>query len=165
MRNGRYLYYKCNGGGKISGYILAVFLGVFFWIGPYVVSFVPRCMAGCMLLHMGYDLCREAVVDSFFSFDALEYFSVLLIMAVMTFGGMTAGLGVGILWAALTFTIQASRNVDPIKGYIHANCLRSSHWRAPEDSQVIIIAVVWLQVQRHFGSSCQRFWDPYLLGM
>jgi len=120
----------------VSGYLLSAAMVVFIAIGPSVVSYVPRCMAGCMLLHVGIDLCREALIDSFKSFDALEYFSVLLIMAVMTFGGMTAGLGVGILWAALTFTIQASKHIHPIRSTVRASYLRSSRWRTSEKAQV-----------------------------
>jgi SulP family sulfate permease len=35
-------YYKCNGGGVISGLFLALSSAVFFFIGPSLVFYVPR---------------------------------------------------------------------------------------------------------------------------
>lgn len=100
------LYFKCQGGGKISGYLMCVMIAVFFYIGPSVVYYMPRVMPGCLLIHIGIDLSTEALVDSWGALDAIEYTSVVAITLVMTFYGMTAGLGLGVLCAALTFTLQ-----------------------------------------------------------
>jgi SulP family sulfate permease len=47
------LYYKCHGGGKRSGYLVAAVTAIFFFIGPCMVYHVPRLMPGCLLLHVG----------------------------------------------------------------------------------------------------------------
>ena len=36
------LYFKCQGGGKISGYLMCVMIAVFFYIGPSVVYYMPE---------------------------------------------------------------------------------------------------------------------------
>ena len=66
------LYYKCRGKGKVSGYLLCVFTLLFFFIGPTIVPYIPRCMAGCLLFHVGIDLTKESIVDTFGIFDLFE---------------------------------------------------------------------------------------------
>jgi SulP family sulfate permease len=80
-------YYKCNGGGKISGMLIAALTTLFFFVGPSVVVYVPRCMAGALLFHAGIDLSKEALVDTYDGLDAFEYGSVVAITAVMTIYG------------------------------------------------------------------------------
>ena len=120
----------------MSGYLLAILTMVFFCVGPNVVHFVPRCMAGCILMHMGVGLIVEALYDSLDSFDRYEYGSVLLITLVMTFYGMTPALAVGALCAATTFTLQVGNHVTPIRREMRGRSLRSSLWRPEEAAQV-----------------------------
>eukprot|EP01041_Mallomonas_annulata_P003001 gene3001-5879_t len=152
------LYFKCNGGGKISGYLLAMLTAMFFFIGPSAVHLVPRCMAGCILLHIGIELTREALVDSLHAFDMFEYLTVWLITLVMTVYGMTAGLGVGILCAAVTFTLQAGKHVPPVRRQYRASALRSSQWRNPGAAKVLEshskhILVLMLQGEIFFANA------------
>jgi SulP family sulfate permease len=81
------LYYKCGGGGRFFSMALALALMAFFVIGPSSIHVLPRCMAGSLLLHMGVELMREAVVEPFGGLDRVEYASVVLITLVMTFAG------------------------------------------------------------------------------
>ena len=39
------------------------------------VYYVPRCMGGCLLMHIGIDLTKESLWDSYHSFDVFEYLS------------------------------------------------------------------------------------------
>ena len=94
-------------------------------------------MAGCILLHIGIDLTLEALLDSLGSFDTFEYATVWLIAIVMTAYGMTAGLGIGVLCAAIAFTLQASKHVPPIRRLYPATSLRSSQWRSPAAIKVL----------------------------
>ena len=126
----RLLYFKCRGGGKISGFLLAGLTAVFFFVGPSVIRFVPRCMAGCLLIHVGIDLMTEALVDSYAGFDHFEYGSILIITATMTAYGMTAGLGAGVVLAAMTFTSQTSKYIFPIRRQMTAAAVRSTARRS-----------------------------------
>ena len=70
----------------------------------------------------------------------------------MTFYGLTAGLVLGVVCAAMTFTLQVSQRVSPIKAILRATTLRSSRWRSIEeqdflDSNSRNILVVQLQGQ------------------
>jgi MFS superfamily sulfate permease-like transporter len=57
------LYARSGGVGKISSLAISFFTIVLFIIGPSIANFLPRCMAGTLLLHMGVDLVLEGVYD------------------------------------------------------------------------------------------------------
>jgi MFS superfamily sulfate permease-like transporter len=48
----------------------------------------PRCMAGCLLMHIGSELVREALWDCLGTLDVFEYSSVVAITIVMSSYGM-----------------------------------------------------------------------------
>jgi len=119
------LYYKCGGGGLLYRGLLSVTVFVFFLVGPSVISIIPRCMAGALMLHIGTELVREALVEPFASLDRIEYASVCLITLVMTVAGMTQGLVVAAILALLTFVLQSSR-VPVVASWGHGARVRSS---------------------------------------
>lgn len=57
------LYAKSGGKGKISSLAVVALTMVLFVIGPSIASYLPRCMAGTLLLHIGIDLVLEGVYD------------------------------------------------------------------------------------------------------
>lgn len=67
------IYAKAGGKGKASSVAVVAITVALFIFGPTIASYVPRCMAGCLLLHVGIDLFLEGVHDSYGSYDRLEY--------------------------------------------------------------------------------------------
>jgi SulP family sulfate permease len=57
------LYAKSGGNGKISSLAIVALTMVLFVVGPDYASYLPRCMAGTLLLHLGIDLILEGVYD------------------------------------------------------------------------------------------------------
>jgi hypothetical protein len=57
------LYAKTGGVGKVSSMAISLFSIVLFIIGPSIANYLPRCMAGTMVLHIGVDLVLEGVFD------------------------------------------------------------------------------------------------------
>mmetsp|Transcript_16124 Transcript_16124/g.22214 ORF Transcript_16124/g.22214 Transcript_16124/m.22214 type:complete len:311 (-) Transcript_16124:1359-2291(-) len=55
------LYFKCGGGGPVSGYLLALATALCVVTGPSAVEHMPRAMPGCLLLHIGVDLAVEGL--------------------------------------------------------------------------------------------------------
>lgn len=53
------LYARSGGWGKPSGVAVSIATSALFLIGPTIASYVPRCMAGTLLLHVGIDLFLE----------------------------------------------------------------------------------------------------------
>lgn len=152
------LYFKCKGKGKISGLLLSICTFVFFIFGPSIVEYVPRCMAGCLLLHVGIDLTKEALYDTYGIFDKFEYTTILVITFIMTTFGMTAGLAFCVICAALTFTVQEGNFVNPIRGIMPATTLRSTTWRTSAATEVLKdklqhVTVFQLQGTIFFGNA------------
>lgn len=153
------LYFKCGGNGRKSGIVIGACMVLFFVIGPNVVAFLPRCMAGCLMIHVGWDLLREALIDTYDELDAMELGTVWVIAATMTFWGMNQGLAVGALLACLTFVMQSASTPTnaPIRGSMSAATLRSNVWRTTEELDVLdhesrSIHVVQLKGHLFFGN-------------
>uniref|UniRef100_A0AAV1T700 Sulfate transporter n=1 Tax=Peronospora matthiolae TaxID=2874970 RepID=A0AAV1T700_9STRA len=153
------LYYKCGGSGRRSGFVIGLILLFFFFVGPSAVSYLPRCMAGCVMMHLGWDLLKEALIDTYVQLDVLELGTVWAIAGTMTFWGMNQGLAVGALLACLTFVMQSARTPTnaPIRGSMSAATLRSNTWRTTGELDVLDrecrkIHVVQLKGHLFFGN-------------
>jgi SulP family sulfate permease len=155
------LYDKSGGTGRVSGMAVAVITGVLFLVGPTIASYVPRCMAGTLLLHVGIDLFLEGVWDSFGKFDLLEYSGIWLIVLVMSLYGMEAAMVAGGIAAVSTYVAQSVAYLNPIRGVMPATTLRSSHWNRSHAAEAILdsaldgrsrILVVQLQGHLFFGN-------------
>lgn len=154
------LYYKCGGGGRTSGFVVGLLMLYFFFVGPNAVAYVPRCMAGCLMIHIGLDLLKEALIDTYDELDAMELGTVWAIAACMTFWGMNQGLAVGALLACFTFVLQSARTPTnaPVRGSMSAATLRSSAWRTTEELDVLdresrFVHTVQLQGHLFFGNA------------
>ena len=86
------LYYKSGGksrAGQVALIIGYIFIFVF---GTITMPYIPRCMAGTLLLHIGVDLFMEGVYYSYEEYDSIEYggvstctFSYLFYIDVISF--------------------------------------------------------------------------------
>jgi SulP family sulfate permease len=155
------IYYKSGGKGKTSSLAVAIVTTILFFIGPAIASYMPRCMAGTLLLHCGVDLFLEGVRDSYGHYDYLEYIGIWTITIVMTLSGMEAALLAGVISALLTYAIQSVTYPKPIRGSMTAATLRSSAWnRCPEAFEIldskengrVKIFVIQLQGHLFFGN-------------
>lgn len=155
------IYAKSGGKGQPSGFVVAAATSILFFVGPTVASFIPRCMAGTLLLHVGIDLFLEGVWDSFGKFDLLEYGGILLIITVMTMYGMEAAMVAGVIAAVSTYAVQSVAYLSPIRGSMSATTLRSSQvnrslkadsiLNSPTDGRSRIL-VIQLQGHLFFGN-------------
>lgn len=158
------LYDKSGGRGKASGVAVAIVTASLFFIGPTIASYIPRCMAGTLLFHVGADLFLEGVYDSFGKFDNLEYAGIWLITIVMTAYGMDAAMIAGGIAAVSTHAAQSIHYVNPIRGAMSASTLRSSLWNRTNEQRVVLddecvgrsrILVIQLQGHLFFGNMAQ----------
>ena len=106
------MYGRCGGGGKAAGSALLVVEALSIAYGMRVVPYVPRALAGCLILHVGLDLVREAVVDSRAALDGVEYAVVVCIAGVMTVWGFSAGLLFALAASGLTFTARRPSGIE-----------------------------------------------------
>jgi len=127
-------------GGKGTGSSLSIVAAtiILFIVGPAITSFVPRCMAGTLLLHIGIDLFLEGVKDSYGDYDTLEYSGIWLITIVMVVFGMSAALIAGAVAALSVYLFQSITHQNPIKGQMSAVSLRSSAWNRSIEAREIL---------------------------
>ena len=158
------LYDRSGGRGKVSGVAVAIVTGFIFLIGPTVASYIPRCMAGTLLLHVGIDLFLEGVYDSYGKFDLLEYSGIWLIAIIMTGYGMDAAMIAGVIAAVSTYAVQTITYLHPVRGHMTAVTLRSSRKNRGHKAELILdmestgrsrILVVQLQGHLFFGNIAQ----------
>jgi len=159
------VYDRSGGKGKRSGVAVALVTALLFVIGPAaLVPYIPRCMAGALLLHVGLDLFFEGVYDSIGQFDKLEYAGIWLIIAVMALYGMEAAMVAGIISAVSTYAMQSITYLNPLRGSMSAETLRSSHRSRNHRATAVIddpvngrsrIVVVQLQGHLFFGNLAQ----------
>lgn len=152
------LYLKCNGKGRVANLTVAALSLLFFFQGTGIISYVPRCMPGCLLIHIGIDLTREALYDSLAGFDWLEYCIIVALSVIMTFWGMTEGLIVGVIAAAVAFIFQTNLYINPIRRQSRCTNLKSSKWRSARAVRLLpplLKRVIWVQLQGSlfFGNS------------
>jgi len=155
------LFYKSGGNSMAAQIALIVGTSLFFVVGVVIIPYIPKCMAGTLLLHIGVDLFIEGVCDSIKEYDKIEYGGILVITVVMTFLGMTPALIAGIIVAMTTYALQSMQNLDPIFNITTAATLRSSAWTRPPEALAILdssssgrerIIVIQLQGNLFFGN-------------
>ncbi|KAL9185027.1 hypothetical protein ACHAXT_002804 [Thalassiosira profunda] len=133
------IYSKSGGKGQWSSIAIAAVTVAIFGCGPTIAAYVPRCMAGTLLLHVGVDLFLEGVAESYEDYDRLEYSGIWLITIVMLLFGMDAALIAGVIAALSTFVAQSVVYQDPIRGSMTGARLRSSAWNRSEEAQRILL--------------------------
>ncbi len=158
------LYARSGGLGKTSGVAVVLATSVLFIVGPTIASYIPRCMAGTLLLHVGIDLFLEGVYDTYGKFERLEYAGTWLITIVMTLYGMNAAMIAGGISAVSTYAVQTIAYLHPIRGQMTAVTLRSSRRDRNRLANVILddpdigrtrILVIQLQGHMFFGNMAQ----------
>jgi len=158
------LYAKAGGEGKGSSIAISIGTAAFFFVGPSIASYIPRCMAGTLLLHIGIDLLLEGVCDSYGNFDWLEYGGIWFITIIMTIYGMTAALLAGIASALSVYAAQSVSYQNPVRRTMTASSLRSSSWNRPTEAASILdsneigrkkILIIQLQGHLFFGNVAQ----------
>ncbi|KAL7478904.1 hypothetical protein ACHAW6_004659 [Cyclotella cf. meneghiniana] len=156
------IYSKANGHGMASSMGVLAATAVIFIYGPTIASFIPRCMAGTLLLHVGIDLFLEGVYESWSDYDRLEYAGVWLITLCMVSMGMDAGLVAGVIAALSTYAVQSITYQYPIRGAMTAARLRSSTCNRSTEAEKILmdpatgrprIYVIQLQGHIFFGNA------------
>ena len=165
------MYARCGGGGRMAGAALIVVEALSVAYGMRVVPYVPRCLAGCLILHVGLDLVKEALYDSLGAFDSLEYGCIVAIGFVMTVFGFSSGLLFALVASTLIFTIQQAVHGNPVRGTMRVislliftstrlRSLRSSKWRtaaarAALDNAMGAVLVVQVVGTLFFGNATE----------
>ncbi|KAF9431534.1 hypothetical protein BGZ76_000190 [Entomortierella beljakovae] len=103
------LFIKSGGDSRVAGVMLAMASAIIFLIGPWIVGYIPVMVVGSLIFHLGMDLVKEALWDTWGLVHPLEYLTILLIVAAMAGFGFVEGIFMGILLACVFFVVTNSR--------------------------------------------------------
>jgi sulfate permease, SulP family len=81
------------------------------WIkGTFLISYVPTVVVGSLIFHLGFDLMKESLYDTWsVGMHPLEYTTIVIIVGAMGVVGFTEGIMVGALLACVFFVVMYSR--------------------------------------------------------
>ncbi|KAF9156099.1 hypothetical protein BG015_007276 [Linnemannia schmuckeri] len=103
------LFIKSGGDSRVAGVMLAAASVVIFLIGPWIVGYIPVMVVGSLIFHLGMDLVKEALWDTWGLVHHLEYLTIALIVIAMAAFGFVEGIFMGILLACVFFVVSNSR--------------------------------------------------------
>lgn len=93
----------------MAGVMLALATLAVFFIGPWIVGYIPVMVVGSLIFHLGLDLVKEALWDTWGRVHYVEYVTIALIVVSMAGLGFVEGVVLGLLLACVIFVWINSR--------------------------------------------------------
>jgi SulP family sulfate permease len=117
---------RSGGDTRTAGLLLAAGTGVILLLGSSVVAYVPSVVVGALIFHLGLELMKESVVDTWGHLSKLDYLTVVLIIFGMAVFGFMEGIFLGIILACFFFVVTYSHSQKVIQSSISGIHYRSS---------------------------------------
>ncbi|ORX93910.1 hypothetical protein K493DRAFT_408202 [Basidiobolus meristosporus CBS 931.73] len=108
------LFIRSGGDSRLAGYMLAGATMIVFFMGPQIVGYIPVMVVGSLIYHLGFELMKEAVLDTLGIVHPLEYFTIWAIVVGMAALGFVEGIFLGILLGCIFFVVTYSTR-NPIR--------------------------------------------------
>ena len=70
---------RSGGDSRVAGVLLALATFGVLVMGPAMIGFIPIMVVGALIFFLGFDLIREALVDTWGRVNRIEYLTVVLI--------------------------------------------------------------------------------------
>ena len=71
---------RSGGDSRFAGFMLAVATFGILMIGPIIIAYIPVMVVGTLIFYLGFDLIREALVDTIGRVHRLEYLTVRVLL-------------------------------------------------------------------------------------
>ncbi|RUS21595.1 sulfate transporter family protein [Endogone sp. FLAS-F59071] len=120
------LFIKSGGDSRVAGTMLAIGTLIILMIGPWIVGYIPVMVVGALIFHLGLDLLREALVDTWGIVHYLEYITIVAIVVLMAALGFVEGILLGIIMACVFFVVQNSKRGTAIRAIYTGTSARST---------------------------------------
>jgi SulP family sulfate permease len=121
---------------RLAGILMGLFIAAIFFLGGQILSYVPKFVAGGMILFIGLSLLAEWLVDARKSFPLIDYLIVISILMIIEFIGFLEGVGAGIFASVIIFVIRYS-SINLVKNAGDGNRFRSSKDRPIPDQRLL----------------------------
>ncbi|RIB23916.1 sulfate transporter family-domain-containing protein [Gigaspora rosea] len=103
------LFIKSGGDSRVAGLMLAAGTAIILFVGPWIVGYIPIMVVGALIFHLGLDLLKEALIDTWGIVNRMEYFTIVAIVISMASLGFIEGIFLGIIMACIFFVVSNSR--------------------------------------------------------
>ncbi len=103
------LFKKCGGDDRWTMVLLGGVTILLWLFAMPIFQFLPMMVVGALIFHIGIDLLKESLYDTWKVVSISEYVSIITIILSMMFIGFTEGVFIGILCASLFFVIKSSQ--------------------------------------------------------
>jgi len=123
------LNYRLGSVSRIGGLVMAVVSLLLIFVGPVIISYVPRPILGSLIISMGAAMLWTWIVAARKNCSWPDYLTILLIAVVVTVWGFVTGVLVGVIASCLIFAFNYGR-VSVVKHQLNAAIYSSSRVRA-----------------------------------
>lgn len=107
--NRSFLNYAAGATNRLSGMVASVVCAAFLFLGPQVISYLPKPVLGGLLFYIGLNSLKEWLYDSRTKLPTVDYALIVLILLVIAGSGFLQGVGAGLVVACLVFAFNYSR--------------------------------------------------------
>ena len=104
--------------------------------GPWLVGWMPRFVAGALVMGPGFVLGHRWFVDSIANTQPADRFIAVIIPLTVAFIGILEGVGLGIAVSAGIFVIRYAA-IDPVRSEVSGRVLRSAVDRSGDEQAVL----------------------------
>lgn len=70
------VFMRTGGDGRLAGIMVAILTAGVLVIGPVLIGYIPVMMVGTLIFNLGFDLFKEAILDTRKKLGLLEYLTV-----------------------------------------------------------------------------------------
>ncbi|KAJ1675940.1 hypothetical protein EV182_000267 [Spiromyces aspiralis] len=150
------LFIKSGGNSRLAGLMLGVATMAIFFSGPAVIGYIPNMVVGALIFHLGLELLKEALYDTWGIVSSIEYVTIAIIVLAMAILGFNKGIFLGILLACVFFIVIYSQR-RPIRKLFTGSVARSTVRRVYRQRRFLeeaghLIHVIRLQGFMFFGT-------------
>ncbi|KAH8547801.1 sulfate transporter family-domain-containing protein [Umbelopsis sp. PMI_123] len=103
------LFIKSGADSRLAGLMLAGATAILWICGPGIVGYIPIMVVGALIFHLGLDLLKEALVDTWGNLHHFEYITICAIIFFMAWLGFVEGIFLGIVMACIFFVVTNSK--------------------------------------------------------
>ncbi len=151
------LNHRMANSSRITALVSSAVCLLFVLLGPLVLAYLPKFILGGMLAYLGLSLLEEWVLQARSRFPPLDYFIVLLILAVAAVLGFLQGVVVGLLAALVLFIVNYSR-INVVKRALSGVSFQSRVTRLGSQRAILLargeqIHILQLQGYLFFGTA------------
>ncbi len=128
-----------------AGVMIFLFMLLVLLFGAPLIELFPRFAAGGLVCFLGLTLLMEWVVQTWTRMSHWDYIVVIIIMATMGIFSPLAGVGIGLMLAAILFIIQYSR-VNVIRHVLDGKSYFSIIERSPIEKSILRKYSDWIYI-------------------